>query len=713
MNPSSLGLGGAALLLALAQAVAPRADEPPWQWAEGRIVIPAEANTSRPGPLSWDGFEYCLEPLERLDYANTASRVAIMAAGQTGKSNIGVVWVGWTICEAPRPMGLAVPSGPKAQSFNSKKLQPVIDKTPDLSARIVPQNSRDERASTTRQKNYPGGSLTIFSAGSVNDLQSESFGAIWMTETPNFLADVGGRGSPVTQVRVRMDGWESVGTKELHESTPGEEGACPVSADFEAGDQRLLYLPCPHCDRSFRIEWEDFVVPEDASEEPYVIPPCCGETDGAVITERQLPMMKRSIRMRVVAERAGQIDLGPDFAGGYLPTYPSKDPANPAPGASVAKAEFGRWRARSTEGRQPSYHFWQVVSPLKTWRGLAQDWRDAKGKPTEESAFRQQKLGKPTEAAIKAPGHLDLHSAAQIFGRRRGEIPPGTCWLSLQADIQGDSIEWSVMAHGPLLRARIDRGVIEKDPLEAAAWAELAKVIARRWEGPECRPIGPDVVGIDSGGVDGVTPRVYEFVRSRQNCYAIKGASRALTLPTDVKRIEGKDTRGKTIKVALLLVDTYIFKKFTAWALRNLVTSAKTTPEPMLIPGTVTYEDDATEEDFRQLTAEVFVRDVNAKVGDRGEWQKLRPNEQLDLDVYAQALAYQKGVTRWDQSRWAREFLARAREPGSSAEPPLLELAAQPEAPVVGTPRPGLIGNAATTSTPRKRRVARSGYMGG
>lgn len=675
-----LGLGAASLLLALAQAVAPRPDQPPWQWAEGRIVIPAEANTSRPGPLSWDGFEYCLEPLERLDYNDTSSRVAIMAAGQTGKSNIGVVWTGWTIVEAPRPLGLAVPSGPKAQAFNSKKLQPVIDKTPELTDRIVPQNSRDERASTTRQKNYPGGSLTIFSAGSVNDLQSESFGAVWITESPNFLEEIGGRGSPLTQIRVRMDGWEAVGTKELHESTPGEEGACPISADFEAGDQRLFYLPCPHCDQAFTIEWDDFIVPDDAAEDPYVLPPCCGDTHGAVLTERQLPALKRLARTRLIAEREGRTDLPPELAAGYLPTFPSEDPTNPAPGRTVAKADFNRWRARPTEGRQPSYHFWQIISPLKTWRGLAKDWRDARGKPTEEAAFRQQKLGRPTESAMKAPGHLDLYSAAQSLGRRRGEIPPGTCWLSGQADVQGESIEWSVQAHGPQFRARIDRGVIEMDPLGVDAWAELAKVIARRWEGPHTRPLGLDVFGVDSGGVEGVTPRVYEFVRGRQNCYAIKGASRAQNLPTDVRRIKGKDTRGRTIKVALLLIDTYVFKKFTAYSLRNLVAGATLDP-PTVLPGSVQYEDDATEEDFRQLTAEVFKRSPGAKPGERGEWVKIQANEQLDLDVYAQALAYQKGLQRWDQARWEREFHERAKAPGEPSEPPLLALASEPAAP--------------------------------
>ena len=695
-----LGVGGAALVLALAQAVAPRVEQPNWEWAEGRIVIPAEANTSRPGPLSWDGFEYCLEPLERLDYMNSASRVTIMAAAQTGKSNIGVVWVGWTICEAPRPMGLAVPSGPKAASFNSKKIQPVIDKTADLNQRIVPQNSRDDRASTTRQKNYPGGSLTIFSAGSVNDLQSESFGAVWQTETPNFLADIGGRGSALTQVRSRMDGWEATGTKELHESTPGEEDSCPVTADFELGDQRLLYLPCPHCDQAFSIEWDDFVTPGTAEEEPYVIPPCCGDRNGAVITERQMPSMKRAIRARLIAERAGLTDLGPELAAGYLPTFPSENPDNPPPGRSVPKADFDRWRKRPTEGREPSYHFWQIFSPLKTWRGIAKDWRDSRGKPSEEAAFRQQKLGRPTEAAMKAPGHLDLMSAAQILSHRRGEIPPGTCWISIQVDCQGDRLEWTAMAHGPIRRARIDRGVIDKDPLGVDAWAELARVLARRWEGPHCRPLGADVVGIDSGGVEGVTPRVYEFVRSRQNCYAIKGASRPPPLPTDVRRIKGRDTRGRTIRVSLLIVDTYVFKKFTAYSLRNLVAGA-TLAEPSILPGTVTYEDDAEEEDFRQLTAEVFRRPPGAKPGQRGEWVRVegRANEQLDLDVYAQALAYQKGLQRWDAARWEAEFHARAKAPGEEGEPPLLALAAEP-----ATPRADPVGNDSDERRPSGRR---------
>lgn len=654
----------AALFAALALAVAPQPKEPLHVFAEGRIHIPAEANTSRPGPLSWDGVEYCIEPLEKLNFDDPQPRVPIMAAGQTGKSNIGVVWVSWIIERAPRPIGLGLPSRPKAQAFNSKKLQPVIDKTESLRALVVPEGTRKGRASTTIQKNYPGGSLTMFSAASVNDLQSESFGALWLTETPNFKAEVGSRGSPMTQARVRMDAWEAAGTKELHESTPGEEGECPISADFLAGDQREIYLPCPHCDHSFRIDWEDFVVPPNATEEPYVIPPCCGPTDGAIILERDMPALKRVIRQRWTAEFTLTPEtfaqITDDLAAGYLPTFKSEDPTNPAPPRFVPKADFTKWRGRPTEGRLASYHFWQILSPFKTWKGIAQDWRDAEGNPAEEAAFRQQKLGLPTMTGVRPPDQEILNEAAKKIGVIPGQIPPGTCWISGQADIQGDRIEWAAYAHGPTFMARFDRGVIAKDPLTVDAWAELARIVGRRYEGPHVRPLGFDAFGVDSGGVEGVAPRVYEFTRGRANVYAIKGSSDKIAsgTPTELKKHKGKDTQDRTIIVDLLRVDGYVIKRYVALGLRQFVASAEIgTPQP----GAIFFEDDASEEDFKQLTAEVFKRAVDAKPGVRGEWVQTHANEQLDLAVYAWALAYQKRVHTWDAARWEQEFTRRAR----------------------------------------------------
>lgn len=686
MTGAFMGFGAqvGALFLALAQAVAPAPDQAIWEWAEGRIVIPAEAQTARPGELSWDEFEYCLEPLERLSFLDGASRVTIMAAAQTGKSNIGIVWTGHIICVSPRPLGIGVPSRPKGFLFNSKKLQPVFDKTPELKERVAAENGKAKRGSTTFTKFFPGGTATIFSAGSINDLQMDSYGALWLTETPNFKEELGSRGSPIVQARARMDGWEKRGTKELHESTPGEEGACPVSADYYAGDQRQIYLACPHCEHSFRIDWEDFAGYDRADQTPYVIPPCCGATTGAIITEDDMPALKAIIRRRLVAERTFTAEtfaaLEDELAAGYLPTFPSKDPANPAPGKFVRKAEFDAWRRRNTEGREPSFHFWQILSPLKTWAGLGKDWRDAQGKPGEEASFRQQKLGLPSEANTKAPDTQKIAEAVAKLGVRPKEVPPGTCWLSGQADIQGDRIEWSIMAHGPVYSARIDRGVIDKDPLSIEAWVELGKITQGRYGGPHVRPLGIDAFGVDSGGVDGVTPLVYEFTRGRANVYAVKGASRPIEsgLPTELKKIKGKDTKERTIVVDLLRVDGYVVKKHVAYGLQGLVASAE---HGVIQPGALLLEDDASEEDIKQLTGEVFKRAVDAAPGKRGEWVQVHANEQLDLAVYGWALAYQKRIHTWDQARWDQEFTRRARLPDDPGEAPMEALWSAPSQP--------------------------------
>lgn len=414
-----------------------------------------------------------------------------------------------------------------------------------------------------------------------------------------------------------------------------------------------------------------------------------------------MPALKAVIRRRLVAERTFTAEtfgaIEDDLAAGYLPTFPSKDPTNPAPGKFVAKAKFNAWRQRPTEGREPSFHFWQILSPLKTWWGIGKDWRDAQGKPAEEAAFRQQKLGLPSESSAKAPDTQRIAEAIAKLGVRPKDVPAGACWLSGAADIQGDRIEWAIYAHGPAFMCRIDRGVIDKDPLNVEAWAELAKVTQRRYAGPLVRPLGIDAFGVDSGGVDGVTPIVYEFTRGRPNVYAIKGTSKPIEsgLPTELKKIKGKDTKERTIIVDLLRVDGYVVKKNVAYGLRMLVESARE-DVAVLQPGAVLFEDDTSEEDIKQLTGEVFKRDVDAKPGARGEWIQVHANEQLDLASYNWALAYQKRIHTWDQARWEQEFLRRARLPDDPADTPMAALWSTPAPPPPAaqpTPKADLAAN--------------------
>lgn len=666
--------GAAALVAAFAAAFAPQPEQTIAQWAEGRIDLPAETQTALPGKLSFDGFEYCIEPLNRLHFDDTCSRIALMAAAQCGKSNIGIVWVGWIIDQRPRPIGLGMQSLEKAREFNTTKLQPVFDATDCLKVKVAPVSTRDERGSKALFKAFPGGGMTIFPATSPKSLQTSSFGAIWMTETPEYPADVGGRGSPIAQIRARMDGWEASGTKELHESTPGVLGRCPITEDFNAGDQRHFYMDCPHCDCAHRWEWEDFMVPASLAEAPWIKAPCCGGR----IEEHHREAMKKT--------------------GRYLATFVSLREDNPAPGRFVRRTEIERWRARDCEGRHGSYYFWQAHSKLKTWPGIARDFRESEKSAETRATFRQQKLGLASDPAAAVPEYQAIVKAARMRGVTRGEIPRWACWLAGSADIQGDRIEWATYAFGPDAWARIDRGIIEHDPLTVEAWTALAGVVGRTYTGPHLEEIGYDAFVVDSGGKDGVSPQVYQFTRARGtragagNVRSVKGASRELPgLQAVMERpVKVRLPSGRKVRHHILFVDTYAAKRQVYGALSAFVGGADA--EPYVRPkGALLLEADATEEDARQITAERLILPKSYRQGERGHWDKVHPsNEQLDMAVYAWASAHWRGVTAWDEARWEQEFAAKARKAGVASAPMerLWAEPVQPEAAVAGKAAP-------------------------
>lgn len=664
---SALTGGAAVLATAFMAAFAPPEPLTIAEWGERNVVIPAEAATSLPGPLSWVGFEYCIEPLNRLHFDDSCSRVTLMWAAQCGKSNIGIVWTCWIIDQRPRPLGIALPGLSKVRQLNTEKLQPVLDATSCVADKVAPVSTRDERGSTTSYKAFPGGSAELFAASSPIALQMKSYGALWMTETPGFLAAVGGRGAPIPQARSRMDGWEAVGTKELHESTPGEQGSCPVTEDYLAGDQRHFYLPCPHCDSAFRLEVQDFVFKPPSGVAPYAVAPCCG----GVIEERHREPMKAL--------------MGAD---GWIATFESTRTTNPAPPRHFPMTEFARWRTRDTEGRQPSYYLWQVYSQLKTWAGLALDFAASEKDAEAAATFRQQKLGLASDPAAAVPEHALLVKTAGAIGVERGIVPRWAAVVIGTADIQGDRIEWAAYAIGPKNWARIDRGVVEHDPLTREAWDGLAAVVGRTYEGPHLAPVGFDAFFVDSGGKDGVAPQVYNFTRARGtragsgNVRSIKGSSREHLPGQAVLERPLKVTlpNGKKVRHHIVWIDGYVVKRQIYGALSKFVGSAENGD---LLEGALVLERDTSEEDAQQITAERLVLPKTSRPGVRGVWETRYPrNEQLDMAVYAWAAAQWRGIWSWDAARWEQEFLAKAKPAGAPATAPMEQIWNKPPPPV-------------------------------
>lgn len=634
---SRIGLASAAAVVfgAIATAAKPAPSRRVAEWADQDRWVAAESGSSRPGKWLNATTPYGVEMMECLDNDYPARRVIVSAAAQLIKSELFLNWAGQTICDDPAPMMLVLPSLDELRNWNSTKWQPTLDATPALKKRVFERVERSRSGSTTNFKAFRGGFLMVTTAMSSKGLQGRSVKRLACDEVSEFPLDTGGRGDPIKQAETRGDGHDDF--KALYTSTPKELPGCRITKMLEAGDHRIYYVDCPHCGEAQQLLFEQFQAP--TPESPRVAYGCLG--CGADIDEIHKPAM---------------------LAGGrWLKTYPSDDPANPSPPLHMPSADIVGWRSRGSEGRDPSFHIWQAYSPFKSWSVLWGEYVEAKKDDADLKVFWQQKLGKAWDPATDAPDEQKLFDARGRFVQR-GVVPAWACELVLAVDNQGDRIEWDGYAMGPdLSMARFDWGVIEYDPLTSEAWAALAEVVGRRYPGEVTVPLGWDMVGVDLGGKKGTTERVYRFVRARPNVVAVKGSSN----PDEVPLRKGKRRILRLKDGSSLTIEPHLIGghglKLAIYSM--LQTSLEA--EKDRLPGGLYNPIDATLEDFKQYTAEVYRKPATQRAGAVGHWDKLpgRSNERLDNAVYARGMFWSRGAYTRTEEEWRAMFEARAERP--------------------------------------------------
>lgn len=662
----------ARLYRALGVAAQPAPELSITEWAEERRWVSDEGGSSRPGKWKNATTPYAVEIMECLSPDHPADTVIAKMASQLVKTEVGLNWIGQTIDVDPAPFLVVQPSNNEVRLFSATRFEPLVSATPSLRGKVFEVVERSRAGSTTKTKKYRGGVLHIASAGASKDLQQKSVKRVFADEVSEYEDDSGGRGDPLEQAITRTDG--HVDRKIYAASTPGELPNCRITALYMKGDQRQYYCPCPECGTFQLLEFEQLKRTGDSAA--FVCAAC-----GVLIGEHHLPSMLQR--------------------GVWLKTYTSKDDANPAPPALIEPDDMPRWRARTTEGRQPSFHLSQVYSPFKPWARLLDEFAAAEaGTPEQKKTFRQQKLGLAWDPAVDAPDFAELY---RVRGEhvQRGIVPAWACLLTGAADVQNNRIEWAVYAWGPdKSGARIDWGVCEGDTTTDAPWIELAEIVGRRWPGIVTVPLGLDAFGVDSGGGVGRTARTYEFTRRAVGLKALKGASKHEALPLGeggMGKVPHRNGAGKYVTAKIFLVGGWAVKK-TIYAMAFRAIDASAAGERL--PVGLYFTADSPEEHFKQLTAEVFKEPKTRRAGAVGFWEKIsgRANEQLDLAVYCYALAWDKGLDRLGPTEWAKLFAARAKP---SEDAPLLNYAAQEAANTNAPPRHALGSESAPASPPR------------
>lgn len=627
---SALRLVGAAL----ARGIAPDRRVRPSAWARSNLIVPD-------GPLEGELWDPALTPqlieiLDCLGPDDSCTRVSVRKSAQVGFTQVGIAWLGSIIDNTPAKTLVVFPTIDLGDEFNAEKLHPTLEATPALRRRVAEARSRSARASTTRKKRFPGGTITITGANSSADLRSKTVKYGFADEIDDWPLDLNKQGDPMVMFDARFRAFLRVGGyKKLEGSTPTIRGISRIDRAFEAGDQRFWTVSCPHCETEQRLIFRHLRFEKTYPHRARYLCPHCGcEIDAA---------------------------------------------------ARDAMVRAGRWVASQPgPGRHPSFHLDTLTSLLVTWDDIAAAWIDAQGDPKKLKTFVNLWLGESWEERGEAPEWERLFARRESYPR--STVPVGGMVNTATADVQGNGLFYEVMTWGVGKESwSIDVGFLPGDTadIDSPAWRALGEIYDRRY---------PDAYGnmwpIDLFGVDGGfnTNAVKSWCRSRPKAMVLKGEDGWGRPAIGTPSRQDIDYKGRKIRRGSLMwpVGTWPLKSELYANLRKPGLRDGADHDP---PGYCHFSE-AVHDDayFKQLTAEYLAERI-VKGRPVREWAATGDNHYHDCRVYNLALADHLGIDRMTLDDWARLAALRNVPPpkpqgdlfAAQAIPPAAPPAAEPE----------------------------------
>ena len=603
----------------LASLITPPAQITPSQWASDNLIVAdgPRANEKWSAELT----PYVVEPLDNTGPDSPVNKQSIKKSAQTGFTVMAIAAVGSSICTDPAGGILLVqPTEGALSDFISDKLNPAIDASAALKAKIKPQVSRSGEGSTTYLKRYPGGSMALAIANSTADLRSKTKRKIIKDEASEYPADLGGQGSPHDMIEARYESFRDSGDwKETNISTPTIKGACYIDEQFRAGDQRYWHIACPHCDDGlFYFQFgPHFRHNETFPYGAHYVAPCCG---GIIEAHEKNDLVRRS-----APQNGGR--------GGWIATVPEP-------------------------GRSPSYHIDALSSPFVPWDLIAQRFVETQTNPAKLKTFYNLTLGEAYEIKGDAPDHVRLMERRESY--RPGHIPPRGLMLTAAADVQMRGIYVEVVAWAPNRESWVVHAdVLEGDTTDAndGAFLKLSEVYDRDWPDAFGGRRKIDGFAVDSGFRSHV---VYNWVRSRHYAFAVDGRDGWNKPALGTPALVDIDLNGKKIGSGKIWpVGTWSLKGLWYEDLRREGKGAGKEIDP---PGFCHFHTGLDDNYFKQITSE-YLAEARSRGRTTKIWQPRgsQANHFLDCRIYNMALADHLGVSSMTDDEW--KSLARDRAP--------------------------------------------------
>jgi phage terminase large subunit GpA-like protein len=630
-----------------ASIVTPPSTITPTQWASEHLVV---IDGPRAGQL-WDPRQapYICAILEGV-FCGPHTKGTVRKSSQVGYTQGLTALAGWIACERPANTLFVMQSSAMAESINREKLEPSIHASEAFRDNILKASSRDSRGSSALRKAFRrGGGLTLTGANSAKELQTRTVKYALCDEIDQWEANVGKQGSPMSMVDDRQISHHATRDyRKLQGGTPTIKGKSLVDNEFEAGDQRYLRLPCPHCGERIRLVFGGFADQASGTGlrfnrkppfDAHYVPQCCG----ARIEHWQ---------------KEGMIAAALD-----LPDY----------GFVAEKPEPGRF---------PSWHIDAISSNFTTWDKVAEKFVDAGDDPEKLKGFYNRWLGLPFEETSDIPDWEALLNRRESYAER--VIPSDALIVIMGVDVQKRGIYVEIVGWTPNRRSyTIFAGYLRAGDAERpgdtsdpddACWKRLHEL----HETPLAVAHG-GTRRIDYTGIDCrySTPAVYDWVRRHHNAFAIRTIEGWGRPPLSAPKLVDYDWHGKTIRKGVQRWDagSYDLKAiFYAYLARRAPTEG---PDALPPEGFCHFGTFLWEPYFRQITAEHIGSD---KQGRRVWKPHYEDNHWLDCRIVNMAIAFSSAlgdIRNRSPESWRQ--LIKERGPKDKSAP-LLQLIVEPPA---------------------------------
>lgn len=623
-----MGDGGALFLAEFARLVKPREPLTVDQWADKHRRVSAESS-GEPGQWRTDRVPFAREIMWECSPQSAVEEVVIMASAQITKTEIILNVIGHCIDQDPSPMLAVYPTLETGELWSKQRLAPMIRDTPVLAEKIPAARTRDS-GNNTLLKMFPGGLIRIAGANSPSSLAMLPVKRALFDEIDRYPESAGEEGDPVALGEARTQNFRR--RKLVYASTPTVESLSRIDKRWRASDQRLYFVPCPHCQTKQVLDWDRFKWDDGKPESAHFI---C-EHNGCIIEEHSKPAMLAA----------------------------------------------GEWRKQNAASRIAGFSIWAAYSPIGLglrWFEIARKYDEVKHDPERKKVFDNTVRG----VCFKDPTEkLDwevIKSRGEAYPLR--EIPAGCLILTAGVDVQGNRLALQVTGWGPngQVWPGIDWIELPGDPTKPQVWADLDALLLRPIVNKWGISLKISAAAVDSGYLP---DDVLKFTRPRahRNIFAIKGSSVPGKTAISTATPQDRTAKGKHLKRGArswMVGSDSIKQTIFLW----LQEDGKVAHAHQR---RVHFSDQLPDEYFSQLCAEIY--DPHKR-----KWVKQQArNEALDTLVYAIAAARHPKlrVHMMRETDWARHqaviepvngdlFHQAPAEPAAKQPPP----AAEQEAP--------------------------------